>query len=155
MFVYFLYSNPIQTNDTSATITDTKAGIMIFKVNVVFLLVLNAICPTIKAVEELKVEVTKPAKYCPGRARNGDFLTIHYTGRFASNGKIFDSSRQKLKPYTFTLGRREVIQGYEIGMQKMCLGEHRKFTVPPHLGKNWANYSCIALANILCHVSDL
>ena len=110
---------------------------MILKKSFVFFLAFNAMYSVVlaKAVDGLKVEVTTPVHYCAGRARDGDFLSIHYTGRFASNGKIFDSSRQKMRPYTFTLGRGEVIQGYEIGMQKMCLGEHRRFTVPPHLGK--------------------
>lgn len=107
---------------------------MTFKVYLVFFLFLYATCSIVKAEEDLKVEVTKRApENCIGRARDGDYLTIHYTGRFASNGKIFDSSRQKSVPYNFILGRKEVIQGYEIGMQKMCIGEHRKFTMPPHL----------------------
>ena len=109
---------------------------MTLKINLIFLLFLYATCSIVKAKEGLKVEVTKrPPKHCAGRARDGDFLTIHYTGRFASNGKIFDSSRQKSTPYKFILGKKEVIEGYEIGMQKMCIGEQRRFTMPPHLGK--------------------
>ena len=92
---------------------------------------------------DLKIEVTQKSKNCIGRAQNGDYLSIHYTGRLSS-GVIFATSRPNQDPqvpyypgpYRFTLGKRQVIQGYEIGMQGMCVGEHRRFTMPPHLGKN-------------------
>ena len=100
------------------------------------------ICVAI-AKEELKIEVIKPSKNCFGRAQNGDYLSIHYTGRLA-NGVKFATSLPNQDPdvpyypgpYRFTLGKKQVIQGYEIGMKGMCIGEHRRFTMPPHLGKN-------------------
>ena len=101
--------------------------------------------------EELKIEVTKESDDCIGRARNGDYLSIHYTGRL-SDGVIFATSLPNQDPqapyypgpYRFTLGRKQVIQGYEIGMQGMCVGEHRRFTMPPHLGK-----TCLCVNDIL------
>ena len=40
----------------------------------------------------------------------------------------------KDKPYRFQLGTGEVIEGFDEGLVKMCPGEKRKITVPPHMG---------------------
>lgn len=36
-------------------------------------------------------------------------------------------------PVWFTLGMREVLKGWDKGMQNMCIGERRKLTIPPSL----------------------
>lgn len=36
-------------------------------------------------------------------------------------------------PLWFTLGMREVLPGWDKGLQDMCTGERRKLTVPPAL----------------------
>lgn len=36
-------------------------------------------------------------------------------------------------PVWFTLGIREVLKGWDKGMQNMCVGERRKLTIPPSL----------------------
>lgn len=36
-------------------------------------------------------------------------------------------------PVWFTLGIREVIKGWDKGLQNMCTGEKRKLTIPPSL----------------------
>lgn len=88
------------------------------------------------AEEDFKIEVTqKPSGDCERKAENGDFLTVHYTGSFANNGEKFDSSRDRGQPFSFVLGRREVILGYEKGLHGMCVGEKRKLIVPPEMGK--------------------
>ena len=38
------------------------------------------------------------------------------------------------KPYRFQLGTGEVIEAFDEGLVKMCPGEKRKLTVPPHMG---------------------
>lgn len=90
-----------------------------------------------KAEEQVKIEVTeKPSDdKCERTTTDGDTLSIHYTGRLAKSGKVFDSSRDRNEPFEFTLGKGMVIQGYEIGLKDMCVGERRKLTIPPHLGK--------------------
>ena len=78
----------------------------------------------------------KPPEDCDKKAQNDDYMSVHYTGRLATNGVKFASSHDTSRPYTFILGRREVIQGYEVGMQGMCVGEKRRFTVPSDMGES-------------------
>lgn len=82
----------------------------------------------------LKVQVVEKPEKCPRKTKTGDTLAMHYTGRL-KDGKKFDSSRDRGKTFDFTLGKGMVIQGWEQGLLDMCVGEKRKLTIPPHLGK--------------------
>ena len=45
----------------------------------------------------------------------GSFLTVDYEGSLG-NGYVFDSSFIRGEPFSFTLGRRQVIEGWERGL---------------------------------------
>lgn len=49
------------------------------------------------------------------------------------DGDVFDSSLER-GPFEFQLGVGNVIPGWEMGLQGMCIGEKRKLVVPPELG---------------------
>ena len=66
-------------------------------------------------------------------ARAGDQVVVHYTG-WLTNGSKFDSSKDRDEPFEFPLGRRNVIAGWDEGVQGMRVGGVRKLTIPPHLG---------------------
>jgi FKBP-type peptidyl-prolyl cis-trans isomerase len=66
-------------------------------------------------------------------AKAGDTVSVHYTGRLASNKKMFDSSGGK-EPFTFTLGMRKVIQGWDEGIAGMKEGGKRTLLIPAELG---------------------
>jgi FKBP-type peptidyl-prolyl cis-trans isomerase len=66
-------------------------------------------------------------------AKNGDRVSVHYTG-WLMDGTKFDSSKDKNKPFAFTLGAGEVISGWDQGVAGMMVGGKRKLTIPPELG---------------------
>ncbi|KAH9839250.1 uncharacterized protein C8Q71DRAFT_748722 [Rhodofomes roseus] len=82
---------------------------------------------------DLEIQTTYMPAECPVKATNGDILKVHYTGKLFSNGNKFDSSYDRNKPFSVTLGRGQVIKGWELGLQGMCEGERRTLTIPPHL----------------------
>ncbi len=61
----------------------------------------------------------------------GDVVSVHYTGKL-KNGTQFDSSVGKM-PIKFTLGRRQVIPGWDEGIAGMKVGAKRKLIIPPDL----------------------
>jgi len=85
------------------------------------------------AEDELKVEVVSVPEGCEVKSKNGDMLTMHYTGTL-SDGKKFDSSFDRDQPFSFQLGVGQVIKGWDQGLTNMCVGEKRKLTIPPSLG---------------------
>jgi FKBP-type peptidyl-prolyl cis-trans isomerase len=66
-------------------------------------------------------------------AEAGQSVSVHYTG-WLTDGKKFDSSLDRNSPFGFGLGRREVILGWDEGVQGMRIGGKRKLTIPPQLG---------------------
>lgn len=65
-------------------------------------------------------------------AESGKKLTVEYTGTLL-NGTKFDSSKDHGKPFTFTLGVGEVIEGWDEGVVGMKEGGKRTLIIPPDL----------------------
>ena len=66
-------------------------------------------------------------------ARAGQDVAVHYTG-WLLDGSKFDSSHDRGQPFTFGLGRGQVIAGWDEGVEGMQVGGLRKLTIPPQLG---------------------
>lgn len=66
-------------------------------------------------------------------ATAGEYVVVHYTG-WLTDGKKFDSSKDRDDPFQFPLGRGHVIRGWDEGVQGMKIGGTRKLTIPPELG---------------------
>ena len=94
--------------------------------------------------KELKVDTTAMTRTASGlryqdlapgsgpAARAGNSVAVSYTG-WLTDGREFDSSRNH-GPYQFTLGNREVIDGWDEGLAGMRVGGRRKLVIPPALG---------------------
>jgi FKBP-type peptidyl-prolyl cis-trans isomerase len=61
-----------------------------------------------------------------------DQVKVHYTGKFL-DGKVFDSSVQRNEPISFTIGKGQMIKGFEIGVKLMQKGEKAVIVIPSAL----------------------
>ncbi|XP_076459723.1 uncharacterized protein LOC143292916 [Babylonia areolata] len=82
---------------------------------------------------ELVTEVLQKPDSCTRQSKKHDLLSMHYTGTLTATGAKFDSSLDRQQPFEFQLGVGQVIQGWEKGLQDMCVGEKRKLVVPSHM----------------------
>lgn len=76
--------------------------------------------------EDMKVGTGKSPKL-------GQTVVVHYTG-WLTNGKKFDSSRDRKEPFEFPIGVSAVIQGWDEGVMTMKVGGRRKLIIPGKLG---------------------
>jgi FKBP-type peptidyl-prolyl cis-trans isomerase len=70
-------------------------------------------------------------------AAKGNSVSVHYTGWLYVDGKRgqkFDSSLDRNMPFQFTLGARQVIPGWDEGVEGMKIGGKRELIIPPDLG---------------------
>jgi peptidylprolyl isomerase len=59
----------------------------------------------------------------------GQSISVHYVGTL-KDGTKFDSSRDRGKPYSFVLGARQVVAGWDLAILTMRVGDRRKITIP-------------------------
>ena len=71
----------------------------------------------------LKKILHAAAEDASGPPPNGYEVSAHYTGRLQSDGSKFDSSVDRGKPFTFTIGQGQVIKGWDEGFASMKVGE--------------------------------
>jgi FKBP-type peptidyl-prolyl cis-trans isomerase len=99
---------------------------------------------TIAAAGQAKMTTTKSGlKYVDQQVGTGDVamkgntVSVHYTGWLYVDGKRgakFDSSLDRNMPFQFRLGAREVIPGWDEGVEGMKIGGKRELIIPPDLG---------------------
>jgi peptidylprolyl isomerase len=67
----------------------------------------------------------------------GQMVTVHYTGWLDDNGKQgrkFDSSLDRNKPFSFKIGAQQVIAGWDEGVATMHVGGKRTLVIPASSG---------------------
>lgn len=67
------------------------------------------------------------------QAQPGDRLTVEFVGASWASGRQFDATWDRGQPYSFTLGRGEVIEGFDRGLVGMREGGRRVLIIPPDL----------------------
>jgi FKBP-type peptidyl-prolyl cis-trans isomerase len=70
-------------------------------------------------------------------ATAGKTCVMHYTGWLwtsGAKGSKFDSSLDRAEPFSFRLGARQVIAGWDEGIVGMRIGGRRTLLIPPELG---------------------
>ena len=66
--------------------------------------------------------------------RAGQTVRVHYVGTLESNGEQFDSSiDEDNEPFSFVIGRGQVIKGWDQGVITMKVGGKRRLIIPPDL----------------------
>lgn len=78
-------------------------------------------------VSDMLLGMGAPVK--PGRR-----VSVHYTGKLCSTGKVFDKNNSKQHPLVFRQGTGEVIRGLERGLEGMRVGGERVIKIPSKLG---------------------
>jgi len=81
-------------------------------------------------IQGMKVEILKQGSGNASKA--GDKVSVDYVGTL-QDGTKFDSSIDRGTPFEFALGENRVIQGWELGVLGMKVGEERMLTIPPEL----------------------
>lgn len=63
----------------------------------------------------------------------GKSVNVHYTG-YLADGKKFDSSLDRMKTFSFILGKGQVIKGWDEGVALFPVGTRVLLRIPPDLG---------------------
>ena len=84
-----------------------------------------------RASEGLIVETLQ--KGTGNLATTNQQISVHYEGKLI-DGTVFDASRPRGQPFSFILGKGQVIKGWDLGVEGMAVGEIRRLTIPPELG---------------------
>ena len=66
------------------------------------------------------------------KAEKGKSVSVHYKGML-TDGTEFDSSYKRKQPIEFPLGRGQVIEGWDEGIQLLQVGDKARFVIPSDL----------------------
>jgi FKBP-type peptidyl-prolyl cis-trans isomerase 2 len=76
---------------------------------------------------------------------NNNNVTVHYVGTL-TDGTVFDSSRDKETPFTFTTGAGQVVPGFNNAVVGMIVGDTKTVTLTPDVAYGSANPNAFTVA---------
>ena len=79
------------------------------------------------------------------QAKSGDTVKIHYVGKLA-DGTVFDTSNNK-DPLQFTVGKGQVIEGFDEAVTGMVVGETKTAKIPCEKGYGPRNDNMIIVVD--------
>jgi FKBP-type peptidyl-prolyl cis-trans isomerase FkpA len=91
------------------------------------------------SIEGLTIKTLKSGRADAIAVAAGDFVRVHYTGWLYDaaapdgKGRKFDSSLDRHEPFLFRLGQRQVIAGWDLGVEGMKPGDVRRLVIAPQL----------------------
>lgn len=85
-----------------------------------------------KTASGLRYKITEQGE-SDQKPAQGQTVVVHYTGTLA-DGKKFDSSVDRGQPFSFVLGRGQVIRGWDEGIALLKVGDKARLVIPPDLG---------------------
>ncbi len=88
------------------------------------------VVPITTTASGLKYVVTEPGTGPQPQA--GQVVLVRYVGTLA-DGTLFDRTEEKDGPFAFTLGRKQVIKGWDEGFALLHVGDHATFIIPANL----------------------
>jgi peptidylprolyl isomerase len=80
-----------------------------------------------------KLEVKDLTTGTGPEAKAGQTVTVNYVGVLFKGGKEFDASWKRNEPFSFTLGKGQVIAGWDQGVPGMKVGGRRELVIPASL----------------------
>jgi len=96
----------------------------------VFSIVIFALLASVVISQKVELLSTSQEQKCDIPIKVGDNVSVSYVGKI--DGVIFDSSEYH-GPFSFVVGGRQVIPGFEIGVLGACLNEKRSIKIPYQL----------------------
>ncbi|EDR22997.1 FK506-binding protein 2 precursor, putative [Entamoeba dispar SAW760] len=99
-------------------------------------------------IEKLEIIVKKKQEQCEHHIEYGDYVSVHYNGTL-QDGILFDTTTIKDEPFTFQIGIRQVIPGWEQGLLGKCENDELTLIIPPHLGYGSREVGIIPVNSIL------
>jgi peptidylprolyl isomerase len=80
-----------------------------------------------------KLEAKDLIKGTGAEAKAGETVTVNYVGVLYKGGKEFDASWKRKEPFSFALGKGQVIAGWDQGVAGMKVGGRRELVIPSAL----------------------
>mmetsp|Transcript_4003 Transcript_4003/g.12528 ORF Transcript_4003/g.12528 Transcript_4003/m.12528 type:complete len:119 (+) Transcript_4003:101-457(+) len=78
---------------------------------------------------ECIIERAGDGRYYP---KKGETIAVHYVGTL-DNGKVFDSSYSRGRPFRFKVGVGQVVPGWDEAVKQLSVGEKARCIVPADL----------------------